>query len=379
MRIGLALSGGGTRAAVFHLGVLARLAKGGLLEHVTRISTVSGGSLVIALVFSHAGLKWPSSKEYVEQVLPELRTLLTTVDLFTVRSLLQSPRQWPRLPNNRARVVASLLERRWKVRGLIKELPLTPEWLINTTCIETGKNWRFSRSVMGDWKAGHHYDPPFLLAEAAAASAAVPYAIGALKLRMPVDGWYAIDPATDLPRDRKARSFEKVALWDGGAYENLGLEPLYKVDRGMVDCDFVIVSDASGPLPTGKRSLLGPMMRGNLAGPRVFDIASDQIRSLRSRMFVDALLREKAVGALLRMGNSVRDIDIRSGQIKARERYANFQSDADAAATLKHPTNLAHIDSDMFTAIARNGFEVADATFGAYCEALAPSRFSWSE
>jgi NTE family protein len=45
MQIGLALSGGGIRAAVFHLGVLRRLAEQEFLENVSQISTVSGGSL----------------------------------------------------------------------------------------------------------------------------------------------------------------------------------------------------------------------------------------------------------------------------------------------------------------------------------------------
>lgn len=45
-RIGLALSGGGFRAAFFHLGVLARLAEAGILPRVQVISTVSGGSII---------------------------------------------------------------------------------------------------------------------------------------------------------------------------------------------------------------------------------------------------------------------------------------------------------------------------------------------
>ena len=48
--MGMALSGGGVRAAVFHLGALARLASDDLLEDVTFISTVSGGSMVVGLV-----------------------------------------------------------------------------------------------------------------------------------------------------------------------------------------------------------------------------------------------------------------------------------------------------------------------------------------
>ena len=44
--IGLALSGGGFRAAAFHLGVLQRLRELGLLRRVMVLSTVSGGSIV---------------------------------------------------------------------------------------------------------------------------------------------------------------------------------------------------------------------------------------------------------------------------------------------------------------------------------------------
>lgn len=51
--LGLALSGGGFRAAFFHLGVLARLAEVGLLRQVEVISTVSGGSIIGALYYLH--------------------------------------------------------------------------------------------------------------------------------------------------------------------------------------------------------------------------------------------------------------------------------------------------------------------------------------
>lgn len=51
--MGLALSGGGFRAAFFHLGVLARLAETGLLRQVEVISTVSGGSIIGALYYLH--------------------------------------------------------------------------------------------------------------------------------------------------------------------------------------------------------------------------------------------------------------------------------------------------------------------------------------
>ncbi|HMA96361.1 MAG TPA: tetratricopeptide repeat-containing protein, partial [Polyangiaceae bacterium] len=50
-KFGLALSGGGFRASLFHIGVLARLAEIGLLRHVEVISCVSGGSIVGAYYY----------------------------------------------------------------------------------------------------------------------------------------------------------------------------------------------------------------------------------------------------------------------------------------------------------------------------------------
>src|SRR5437879_1076210 len=47
-RIDLALSGGGFRASIFHLGVIRRLEELGIMKDVDVISAVSGGSIVAA-------------------------------------------------------------------------------------------------------------------------------------------------------------------------------------------------------------------------------------------------------------------------------------------------------------------------------------------
>lgn len=51
--IGLAVSGGGTRAAAFHCGVLWALADAGLLKDVTQMSAVSGGAYTAGSYMSH--------------------------------------------------------------------------------------------------------------------------------------------------------------------------------------------------------------------------------------------------------------------------------------------------------------------------------------
>src|ERR1043166_794306 len=54
MKIGLALSGGGFRAPLYHLGLVRFLRDAGILNQVTHITSVSGGSIMAA----HLVLKW---------------------------------------------------------------------------------------------------------------------------------------------------------------------------------------------------------------------------------------------------------------------------------------------------------------------------------
>ena len=56
--IGLALSGGGYRAMVFHVGALIRLNEVALLRKIKRISSVSGGSITAGVL----GTSWKDLK-----------------------------------------------------------------------------------------------------------------------------------------------------------------------------------------------------------------------------------------------------------------------------------------------------------------------------
>jgi NTE family protein len=127
-QIGLALSGGGVRAAAFHLGVIKRLAHESLLESVSAVSTVSGGSLATAAIFSEAGTKWPSSERYIQTTYLTIRKKMTSVDLFGMRAIGWSGlRRWNiGLLRQRGTALAALLEENWGVNGRVRDLPDTP-------------------------------------------------------------------------------------------------------------------------------------------------------------------------------------------------------------------------------------------------------------
>jgi NTE family protein len=71
-------------------------------------------------------------------------------------------------------------------------------------------------------------------------------------------------------------------------------------------------------------------------------------------------------GVLLRMGNSIRDIDIKVKRPRTVIEYENFQSDEQCALALQHPTDLRSLAPSTFDLIARHGYEVTDCTLTTY-------------
>ncbi len=257
MNIALALSGGGFRATVFHLGVLMRLAAEDRLEEVTFLSTVSGGSLCTGLIFALNDFKWPSSATYREHIIKNARRLLTTRDLqrsLAMRTLISL---W-NVFDTRADDISALMRKEWGVTARLSDLPEQPRWMINATCYETGKNWRFERFRMGDYVFGYSNDTDIPLSDAMAASAGFPGLIGPLVLETTGRRWFnyrratsGASPPTEAGDERKTETiqpaYREVHLWDGGVYDNHGLEALHDFHRGWREgVEFLIVSDAAG-------------------------------------------------------------------------------------------------------------------------------------
>ena len=355
MRVAIALSGGGVRAVAFHCGVLRRLALDGLLERTTFVSTVSGGSLLTGLILCQNDYRWPRSEEFLERVLPQVTKCLTTATLqwSYVWRVFAVP--W-RLAQGRARILARQLEAQWGIAGSLQELPSVPRWIINATCYETGKNWRFSQPRMGDYLSHYVLEPDVPIADAIAASAAVPGLIGPLVICSDHYNWHSYEGGQLVPTSTPARRYE---LWDGGVYDNLGLEPLFKPNGDFRDgLDLLVVSDASAPLELTPRTL-SRMLRPAHRVLRLVDIASDQVRGLRSRAVVAEFARTEGTGVYFRMGNTVEQIYSAVGRAAPPGNHLGAE-DVSRAGTF--PTTLRRLTQPEFNRIHRHGFEVADAT-----------------
>ena len=383
-RIGLALSGGGVRAAGFHLGVLARLAREDYLEDVVAISTVSGGSLGVGLVYALAGMRWPTSREFLEVTLPEARRVMTSTSLQSLllwRFLRQAIRHPTHLFGTRADDLSALLRRNWGITASLQDVPDAPRWMINATCYETAKNWRFLNFRMGDYAFGYTEQTDIPLSDALAASAGFPGLIGPLVFSTKGRDWfkYVDSPAPGaevddrmVHRSRRTQAvspaFRRLHLWDGGVYDNLGAEGVHAIGRGWKHgIEFLITSDAGGqPGPEAYRVLRVPLRI-------IIGVMMDQIRSLRSRVLIDRIVhrRDGDRGVVLRTGNTcakvLRDTPHR-GEIDARCPSCLTKEAAKRAAHIA--TSLKRLSPDDFELLFRHGFEVANCTLYGYNDDL---------
>jgi NTE family protein len=344
----LALSGGGVRAVAFHLGVLRFFAELRLMENVNHISSVSGGSLVTGLIFANSGARWPSSEAFITTVYPAVR------DKVCRRSLMRdglaqllNPNNW-RYLLSRANLVDKALAQHWNLDFNLSEIAPSPTWSINATTAETGKRFRFKEATIGDYEVGYADAANLPVSTAVAVSAAFPGGIGPLALRTAdylwkKRYWGAPESADTLV----APGFGTLHLYDGGVYDNLGLEPLFDAGTGKPKSEgnVIIALDAGAPLAQGFSAIaLNPWRL-----KRVADIMADQARSLRVRTFVEYLKRTSA-GAFIQIDSPLFD--------RVTDSVADF------ACTF--PTTLRRLSELEFDTLAGHGYSVAKRVHGMY-------------
>lgn len=255
LRVGLALSGGGSRAIAFHLGCLRALHELGILNNVDVISTVSGGSVIGGLLAANRD-PFPDFEARVRQLLkrglvrPAVRKALTTTEGLRALycwMLLSLTRAFILVVSWFARVISMVAppDRRsnWRMERLsspirrfasrttilrrvfdedifegrsFADLPdQGPLLIVNAADLRTGSAFYFSQQSSGSWRLGELAVKDISLGYAVAASAAYP-------LFLP-----ALDEIMRFNKKDGTRREERVTLTDGGVYDNLGLAPLW--------------------------------------------------------------------------------------------------------------------------------------------------------
>ncbi|WZO99816.1 patatin-like phospholipase family protein [Isosphaeraceae bacterium EP7] len=273
--VGLCLSGGGYRAMLFHVGALSRLNELGLLPVLKRISSVSGGSITAAVM----GLAWNDlefdgngvARRFESLVVKPIRGLANrTIDVGSVFGGMLNP--FSSIADN---IEAAYREHLFG-DATLQNLPDSPapRFILNATNVQSGALWRFSKPYMGDYHVGITKNPPTSLALSVTASSAFPPFLSPVTLDL--SGLtFEPDGKADLQREPFTTT---VVLSDGGGYDNLGLESVFK------RYDTVLVSDAGAKIAAEE----APSADWARHSYRMLNIIDNQVRNLRKRALIVA-------------------------------------------------------------------------------------------
>lgn len=239
-KIGLALSGGGFRASLYHLGLVRFLRDAGILSQVAHITSVSGGSIFSA----HLVLNWErynGSDEEFENVAAEFLSFvrLNVRSRILRRFPLTVPVRWVRRllgKSNRKLTRTGLLEYHYEkhLYGDVSlfELPTTPKLHLLTTNLSEGCLCSFSRDglAMVRRQPGHG----FRIDRIHTGLATVPMAVTASSA---FPGFFPPLELTGTDVGVSGGEFGKQAYTDGGVYDNLGVRMFRFLHRQILADD----------------------------------------------------------------------------------------------------------------------------------------------
>jgi NTE family protein len=317
--LALCLSGGGYRAALFHLGAVRRLNELGILSKVATISSVSGGSILSAHL-AQTIPSWPQPGQILlswdERVAQPFRGLVRRnirTAPFLQRAL---PWNWSGKRSAVDSLAAAYEQHLTRLR--LPELPDRPVFVFCSTEMSYGVNWIFTKDRVGDWQLGYlRPAPDWPVARAVAASSCFPPVFSPLRLGLDPQ---ALQGGRASAGPRRDEAVAKLGLTDGGVYDNMGLEPVWRTHQA------VLVSNGGATFDFGPdKGLLWRLQRYT-------SIVSRQASGIRQRWLVARYRRGELSGAYWGIGNSAGDYDRSEGYSPALadEVISQMRTDLDA-------------------------------------------------
>jgi len=292
--IGLCLSGGGFRATLFHLGAIRRLFELGITARpdFDTVASVSGGGFTsaqwaIALANAKAQDKRVDFQADIAGPLQALTATNIRWGAMAKKYLL--PWNWLR-GHVAVEAMISRLEAAFPFKErTLDHLPEQPRFVFCGTDMAFGASFVFDRERVGSYLAG--YAPPneFTLAQAVAASACFPPLFGPLRIEN-AESRFKGGSGPKASERRKILSDLRVT--DGGVYDNMGLEPVWKSHR------VVLVSDAGGLMDTEADKNLFWRIK------RYQSIQEAQARGVRKRFLISGYCNGAISGAYIGVGSS---------------------------------------------------------------------------
>jgi NTE family protein len=345
--IGLCMSGGGYRAMLFHAGSLWRLNDAGYLSRLDRISSVSGGSITaaqLAIAWPELGFAGGVAAGYVERVVAPLRRLAAeTLDRAgIVRGILT--------PGSIGEKVAASYKQHLFGERTLQDLPDEPRFIINATNLQSAVLWRFSKPYMWDYRVGKVENPTVELATAVAASAAFPPFLSPVRLKLD-NAAYTPGTGDDLQRPPFTTD---VVLADGGVYDNLGLETVWKRYKT------VLVSDGGGHVAAREKPG-GDWLR---QFPRILSVIDSQVRALRKRDVVGLYKLGLRDGAYWGIRTHIGDYKL-ADALPCDPVLTTRLADT--------PTRLARMDPALQERLINWGYAVTDAALRAHVDTSLPA------
>jgi len=352
--IALCLSGGGYRAMLFHVGALLRLNELGVLKKLKRVSSVSGGSITAAwLGLRWKDLKWADGKATNLQdiFVSGIRQMASkTIDAPSVSIGILSP-----FSTIGERIAAGYDKVLFK-GATLQNLPndkapegdpdYGPRFVINSTNVQTGSLWRFSRPFMGDHQVGLINKPDCLLAHAVAASSAFPPVLSPFTLDVSPQQF---DRSTLGPLFKEPYN-DTVVLSDGGVYDNMGIETAWKRYKT------VLVSDGGAPFCPEEE----PESDWARHSYRILNLVDNQVRSLRRRQIMDAFTSETEPhdGTYWRISTDIRKFGLDDVLTMS---LSDQQLAEKCSALAGYPTRLARVPESQQNRLMNWGYALCDA------------------
>lgn len=346
--IALALSGGGFRATLFHLGALWRLNELGYLRKLSRISSVSGGSIIAGVL----GHRWKrldfNSKDVATNFIDEIADPVRKFCALNNEVTAVLGRIVPVL-NRGGGVLAARYRKHLFGAATLQDLPdddKGPRFVICATNLQTGVCVRFSKPYLADYRLGLLKDPDISLATAVAASSAFPPILSPLILKTDPGAWNKEKGADLFGRVDMRR---KLCLSDGGVYDNLGLEPLKRFKT-------ILASDAGAPfvLETKAWLLRFSQVKEML---RVLNISMEQTRALRKRRLVQDYINNICGGTYWGIATEINDYKSANAMVSDNKTTRSLQ---------EVKTRLRAFSEEKRGQLVNWGYALADAAMRRY-------------